>query len=67
MTLRTGPGLTSSLVVATRGGKSPQEILKTLLIRALIRAVKAYKVETALADDGLLASDHRPVFADISI
>ncbi|TFK41435.1 Endonuclease/exonuclease/phosphatase [Crucibulum laeve] len=27
----------------------------------------AYKVETSISDDGLLASDHRPVFADVSI
>ncbi|TFK72830.1 hypothetical protein BDN72DRAFT_762830 [Pluteus cervinus] len=27
----------------------------------------AYRVETALSDDGVLASDHRPVFADTSL
>ncbi|KAF4603101.1 hypothetical protein EYR38_003506 [Pleurotus pulmonarius] len=29
--------------------------------------VDAYKVDPVLADDGALASDHRPVFADINI
>jgi hypothetical protein len=29
-------------------------------------AVDRYKVGTSLSDDGLLASDHRPVFADVS-
>ncbi|TFK66224.1 hypothetical protein BDN72DRAFT_860062 [Pluteus cervinus] len=27
----------------------------------------AYSVETALSDDGMLASDHRPVFAEVSL
>ena len=31
------------------------------------RTVDSYRVETALTDDGILASDHRPVFADITI
>ncbi|RDB30235.1 hypothetical protein Hypma_007157 [Hypsizygus marmoreus] len=28
---------------------------------------QGYKVGTSLSDDGLLASDHRPVFADVSV
>ena len=31
------------------------------------RTVNGYRVGTALSDDGLLASDHRPVFADVPI
>ncbi|KAH7104921.1 Endonuclease/exonuclease/phosphatase [Auriculariales sp. MPI-PUGE-AT-0066] len=30
-------------------------------------SVTGYKVETALTDDGLLASDHRPVFVDVTV
>jgi hypothetical protein len=31
------------------------------------REVKSVFVETALSDDGMLASDHRPVVADVLI
>jgi hypothetical protein len=31
------------------------------------RTAGRYKVGTSLADDGVLASDHRPVFTDVSI
>ena len=31
------------------------------------RTADGYRVESALTDDGILASDHRPVFADVSI
>ena len=31
------------------------------------RTSDAYKVGTSLTDDGTLASDHRPVFADITL
>ena len=31
------------------------------------RTADAYKVGTSLTDDGILASDHRPVFADVTI
>ncbi|KAK0184718.1 Endonuclease/exonuclease/phosphatase [Armillaria mellea] len=33
----------------------------------LVWTSRAYKVGTSLSDDGILASDHRPVFADVSI
>jgi endonuclease/exonuclease/phosphatase family metal-dependent hydrolase len=36
-------------------------------LRSGHRSADKYKVETSLTDDGIQASDHRPVFADISI
>jgi endonuclease/exonuclease/phosphatase family metal-dependent hydrolase len=35
--------------------------------RIIYRKSTAYKVGTALADDGVLESDHRPVFVDLEL
>jgi hypothetical protein len=36
-------------------------------VLTIYRTGVRYKVDTALTDDGTLASDHRPVFVDISL
>lgn len=42
-------------------------IIESLIRFDSYRTAQGYKVESARSDDGILASDHRPVFADITI
>ena len=50
-------------------GKGPR--LTTALVRvsmcSLHRAPTAYKVGAGMSDDGMMHSDHRPVFVDFKI
>ena len=42
----------------------PMTLCADVVIR---RTADAYRVGSSLTDDGVLASDHRPVFADITL
>lgn len=52
---------------AAAGGECPYVVACWLATYACSRTADAYKVGTSLTDDGVLASDHRPVFADVTI
>ena len=43
------------------------ELLCILSLIVVLRNATSYKVGTSLTDDGVLASDHRPVFTDITL
>lgn len=41
--------------------------LETLIALHLLRSCQQYKVPSVLSDDGILASDHRPVLATLTL
>jgi len=43
------------------------EFRKLMVVYDRSRTAEAYKVGSVLTDDGVLASDHRQVFADLTI
>lgn len=53
-------------MVSALSWRSGLEMLMVVMF-LLCRTADAYKVGSTLSDDGVLASDHRPVFADVTI